>query len=127
MKNRNSEPRFDGHSDRINFEGRALPYESGELSKDFRDRIIRLKETSGLTWGGFSLAVGASRKQVRRWRREGVEPSGGPMLSLVRFARRIPGGLVILMGEGFQMNLWENEEEDAEEDDQEQDGEGKES
>ena len=31
------------------------------------------------------------------------------MHSLFRFAARIPGGLNILMGEGFQMNLWEKE------------------
>ena len=93
MTNRNAEPRFDG---------RVLPYQSGVLSEDFKDRLIRLKEASGLTWSGFSHAVGADRKQVRRWRQEGVEPSGGPMLALVRFAGRIPGVLDILMGEGFQ-------------------------
>ena len=32
------------------------------------------------------------------------------MLSLDLFAGRIPGGLAILMGDGFQMNLWEEEE-----------------
>ena len=32
------------------------------------------------------------------------------MFALFRFASRIPGGLDILMGEGFQMNLWEEEE-----------------
>ena len=32
------------------------------------------------------------------------------MLALVRFAGRIPGGLGIFMGAGFQMNPWEEEE-----------------
>ena len=44
-------------------------------------------------------------KQLRRWRR-GVEPAGGAMLSIVRFAGGIPGGMEILMGEGFQMTLF---------------------
>ena len=43
---------------------------------------------------------------MRRWRR-GVEPAGGAMLSILRFASRVPGGVQILMGEGFQMTLFE--------------------
>ena len=109
MTNRSAEPRFNGRTDRITIERRALPYQSGVLPEDFADRLLRLKEASGLTWNGFALAIGVDRKQVRRWRRKGVEPSGGPMLSLFRFAARMPGGLEILMGEGFQVNLWEDE------------------
>ena len=103
MTNSNAEPRFDG---------RVPPYQSGVLSEDFTHRLTRLKEASGLTWSGFADAIGADKKQVRRWRKKGVEPSGGPMLSLVRFAGRIPGGLDILMGEGFQMNLWERDDDE---------------
>ncbi len=51
------------------------------------------------------------RKQVRRWS-QGVEPCGGAMLSLFRFARRMPGGLAILMGEDLPDNPQEDEEEE---------------
>ncbi len=115
MTNRNAEPSFDGHNDRITIDGRPLPFQSGVLPEDFADRLHRLKEASGLTWSGFALAIGVDRKQVRRWRRKGVEPSGGPMHSLFRFSARMPGGLQILLGESFQMTLWDEEDEEDEE------------
>ena len=100
-----------------------LPYQSGVLSPDFKDRLESLKEASGLTWSAFSQTIGVDRKQVRRWRRKGVEPSGGAMESLYRFAGRFPGGLDILMGDGFQMNLWETDDQDETEDDEDQEDE----
>ena len=103
MTNRSAEARLDRHPG-ITMGGRPLHYQSGVLPDDFAARLERLKEASGLTWSGFALAIGVDRQQVRRWRKKGVEPSGGPMLSLSRFAARMPGGLEILMGEGFQMN-----------------------
>ena len=119
MTNHNAEPRFDG-TDRTTAHGRMLPYQSGVLSTDFKDRLESLKEASGLTWSAFSQTIGVDRKQVRRWRRKGVEPSGGAMESLYRFAGRFPGGLDILMGDGFQMNLWETDDQDESEDDEDQ-------
>ena len=119
MTNHNAEPRFDG-TDRTTAHGRMLPYQSGVLSTDFKDRLESLKEASGLTWSAFSQTIGVDRKQVRRWRRKGVEPSGGAMESLYRFAGRFPGGLDILMGDGFQMNLWETDDQDETEDDEDQ-------
>ena len=119
MTNHNAEPRFDG-TDRTTAHGRMLPYQSGVLSPDFKDRLESLKEASGLTWSAFSQTIGVDRKQVRRWRRKGVEPSGGAMESLYRFAGRFPGGLDILMGDGFQMNLWETDDQDESEDDEDQ-------
>ena len=104
----NDRPRFDGSRDRITVGGRVLPLESGVLPHDFPERLNRLKEASGLTWTAFAHALGVDRKQVRRWR-QGVEPCGGAMLSLLRFAMRIPGGLEILLGEGFQVTFWERE------------------
>ena len=119
MTNHNAEPRFDG-TDRTTAHGRMLPYQSGVLSPDFKDRLESLKEASGLTWSAFSQTIGVDRKQVRRWRRKGVEPSGGAMESLYRFAGRFPGDLDILMGDGFQMNLWETDDQDEAEDDEDQ-------
>ena len=36
-----------------------------------------------------------------------VEPCGGAMLSIARFASGIPGRMEILLGEGFQMTFFE--------------------
>ena len=108
MTNRNPERRFDGRSDRITVHGRVLPFESGVLSEDFPDPLHRLKEASGLTWTAFAQSLGVDRKQVHRWRK-GVEPCGGAMHCLFRFALRMPSGLEILMGDGFRMTFWEKE------------------
>ena len=51
-------------------------------------------------------------KRLANWRR-GVEPCGGAMHSLHRFASRMPGGPQILMGEDYQMSFFrEDEQED---------------
>lgn len=83
----------------------ALPMESGVFPEDFPERLVRLKEASGLSWRGMARAIGVDPKQLRRWRK-GVEPSGGAMLALLRFADRIDGGVRILMGDGFQMTMF---------------------
>ncbi|MDE2842092.1 MAG: helix-turn-helix domain-containing protein [Chloroflexota bacterium] len=98
MTTPNEEPRFHGSQDHIIIGGRLLPLESGVLPPDFPQRLIRLKEASGLSWTAFAHALGVDRKQVLRWTK-GVEPCGGAMLALIRFAMRIPGGLDILLGE----------------------------
>ncbi len=100
------------HNPEHPFHGCPLCHQSGVLPWDFADRIVRLKEASGLTWSGMARALGVDRKQLRRWRRKGVEPCGGAMLALVRFARPIKGGLDILLGEDRQANHNHEEEED---------------
>ena len=78
------------------------------LPGDFTKRLERLKEASGLSWSGFAKAIGIDYKQMYRWHNDGVEPSGGAYHSLVLFASRIPGGLHILFGEGFQMTFFKD-------------------
>ena len=95
-----SSPRLSGYPGGVAIDGRPVPHGSGELPKDFVKRLIRLKRASGLTWNGFSEALGVELKQVLRWRR-GTEPCGGAYHSLVALAPWIPGGLDILMGEEF--------------------------
>ena len=114
MKTPDSGARFDGRPDPIDAQRGAPSQEGGVLPQDFPHRLQRLKEASGLTWNGLAQALGVDRKQLDRWRK-GVEPCGGAMLSLVRFARRIKGGLDILLGEGFQMDLWDEDSEEDEE------------
>ena len=65
MNNRKPEPRFDRHDDR-----------SYVLPQDFEERLERHRETSGLTWSALAKAIGVDRRQLRRWRTKGVEPSG---------------------------------------------------
>ena len=83
------------------------PWRAASCRRDFGERLERLKEASGLSWRGFAKALGVDPKQLRMWRRKGVEPCGGAMLSIARFASGIPGGMEILLGEGFQMTFFE--------------------
>ena len=68
------------------------------MPEDFGDRLVRLKQATGLTWDGFATAIGVDTRQVLRWRKKGCEPSGGAMLSLAALAEQVPGGMAILMG-----------------------------
>ena len=98
MKNRTDpSPRLGGETERPNY-GSLLP-------RDFTDRLERLKEASGLTWAGLAKAIGVDHKQMYKWRK-GVEPSGGAMYGLFRFAARLDGGLGILMDEPFQLSFF---------------------
>ena len=84
---------------------RLFPFLSGVLPEDFTERLEHLKEATGLTWNGFADALGVDRKQVLRWKDEGTEPCGGAMLSIIRLAAVVPGGLDIIMGGGFLATL----------------------
>ena len=102
------------------------PMESGVLPEDFGRRLERLKEESGLSWRGLARALGVDPKRLGQWRR-GVEPCGGAMHSLHRFASRMPGGQEILMGKDYQMSFFkeddvnEKENQEVDEEDREED------
>ena len=105
MTNTNVSSRLDGHH--TTGEEGTQPMQSGVLPEDFGQRLERLKEASGLSWRGMAKALGVDPKQLFRWRK-GVEPCGGAMHSIFRFASRLPGGLEILIGEGFQMTFFKD-------------------
>ena len=84
--------------------GRPFLFGSGVLPEDFVQRLDRLRRAAGLTRNGFADALGADRKQALRWN-DGTEPCGGAMLSIVRLAAIVPGGLDIIMGDGFLASL----------------------
>ena len=105
MTNTNVSSRLDGHH--TTGEEGTQPMQSGVLPEDFGQRLERLKEASGLSWRGMAKAFGVDPKQLLRWRK-GVEPCGGAMHSIFRFASRLPGGLEILIGEGFQMTFFKD-------------------
>ena len=104
MNNSNDPTRFDGHNNPA-ADG-TQPLEGGVLPEEFGERLESLKE---LSWRGMAKALGVDPKQLRMWRRKGVEPCGGAMLSICRFASRIPGGLPVILGEGFQMTFFKEE------------------
>ena len=81
----------EGHRQPIRF-----PTGTPILPEDFPDRLAAIKEISGLSWEGMAACIGVDSRQMRRWRRGGW-PGGGGMLSLVRLASRLPGGLNILL------------------------------
>ena len=108
MENTNVPSRLGGHNG-FTDDDDALLHEGGVLPKDFPQRLERLKETSGLSWGALARQIGVDRKSLIRWRKKGVEPCGGAMHAIFRFAARMPGGLEILMGEGLQMSLFGKE------------------
>ena len=114
MTSPNRKPRRSGKPRRRQAHSRLLPPESGLLPADFPQRLTALKDLSGLTWTAFSEALGQDDKNVRRWRNEDVEPSGGSFLAIVRFALRFPGGLQILLGEGFGPDPEETDDPDPE-------------
>ena len=87
------------------------PMETGVLPEDFGRRLERLKEASGLSWRGLARALGVDPKRLGQWRK-GVEPCGGAMHSLHRFASRMPGGQEILMGQDYQMGFFKEDEDD---------------
>lgn len=68
------------------------------MPDDFVLRLTALKELAGLTWEGMASLLGVDCRQLWRWRQGGV-PGGGAMLSLVRLALQVPGGLAALTGE----------------------------
>ena len=71
------------------------------LPRDFAERLTAVKERSGLSWESLAAVVGVDSRQMLRWRR-GSAPSGGAMLSLVRWAARQPGGLALLLDEPLE-------------------------
>ena len=95
-----SSPRLTIYAGDPVIDGRLVPKGDGELPDDFAERLVRLKEASGLTWDEFAVLVGVELKQVLRWT-QGTEPLGGAYHWLVSLARWIPGGLGILMEDDF--------------------------
>ncbi len=76
----------------------GYPPGSAELPGDFSDRLAELKERADLTWEEMAETLGIDTRQLFRWRR-GSEPSGAAMLALIQLARRVPGGLSVLLPE----------------------------
>ena len=105
MKISNTNFRFDRHTHRSADDGSDLSYLGDVLPQDFPERLEGLKEASGLSWGAMTRSIGVDRKQLMRWRKKGIEPCGGAMHAIFRFANRMSDGLDILMSDGSQMTF----------------------
>ena len=110
MKNGNHPRRGNSEEVGIEIAGRVAPYLSGALPGDFPQRLERLRKASGLTWNAFADAIGIDKKRVHRWhdKNKPVKPDGNGFYVLVEIAALIPGGLDILMGDGFLRRLWQD-------------------
>ena len=104
MTKPNVTPRLDGSMELNPDDEQRLPYAS-RLPDDFPERLERLREAAGLTWSGLAAAIGVDYRQMYKWRKHGVEPSGAAMDRLYKFASRLPGGLAILLGKEYQMTF----------------------
>ena len=69
------------------------------IPDDFPQRLTKLKEMTSLPWERVAVVLGVDSRQLLRWRLQGAIPSGGPMLSIVKMAVRVPGGLAVLLNE----------------------------
>jgi len=67
------------------------------MPEDFGERLILLKEATGLSWEGVSTIIGVDPRQLWRWRSKRVVPCGGAMLSLVDLSVQVPEGLGLLL------------------------------
>ena len=114
MQNHDHSRHGNGEGVGVNIADHRAPYLSGVLPGDFPERLERLKEASDLTWDAFADAIGIDRKRVHTWRRrkkdgkKPIKPDSGGFYALVKFAARVPGGMDILIGEGFQQYLWQD-------------------
>ena len=104
MTKPNVTPRLDGSLEDYMDDEERLLY-GNRLPDDFPERLARLRELAGLTWSGFARAIGVDYRQMYKWRKHGVEPSGAAMDRLYKFASRLPGGLAILLGKEYQMTF----------------------
>ena len=77
----------------------SIPPGVALIPDDFPDRLKSVRDLLGLNWEEMSVAMGVDPRQLLRWRRHGVAPNGGAMLSLVRLAIRSPEGLQLLLNE----------------------------
>ena len=64
---------------------------------DFPARLERLRALTGLSWVAFARELGVRHERVNRWR-GGVTPNDRGMAALMRVAKRVPGGLEVLLG-----------------------------
>ena len=66
--------------------------------EDFGERLERLKELSGLSWGRFAERLSVTQRGLAKWR-NGGPPSGAYFWAILKLAREIPGGFDLMTDE----------------------------
>ena len=64
------------------------------LTDDFRDRLVRFKEASGLSWRALAKELNVNPYRLREWRR-GVIPSTPHLVHLLGLAEQMGLGEVL--------------------------------
>ena len=82
---------------------RTLDHRPPPFPEEFGERLERLKELSGLSWGEFARRLGVTQRGLAKWRRGGP-PSGAYLWAILKLAREIPGGFDLMMhgGDGVE-------------------------
>ena len=75
---------------------RTLDHRPPPFPEDFGERLERLKELSGLSWGEFAERIGVTQTGLRKWR-NGGPPSGAYFWAILKLARTIQGGYDLIM------------------------------
>lgn len=57
--------------------------------EDFPERLMRLKEASGMSWRSMARALGVSPYRLREWRRKGIVPGSTHLFSLLTLAESL--------------------------------------
>ena len=70
---------------------RTLNNRPPPFPEDFGERLERLKEMSGLSWGEFAQRLSVSQRGLAKWR-NGGPPSGVYFWAILKLAGEIPGG-----------------------------------
>ena len=74
---------------------RTLNNRPPPFPEDFGERLERLKELSGLSWGEFAERLSVTQRGLAKWRNGGT-PSGAYFWAILKLARDIPGGFDLM-------------------------------
>ena len=75
---------------------RTLNNRPPAFPEDFGERLERLKELTGLSWGEFAARLGVTQRGLAKWR-NGRPPPGRYLWAIIELAREIPGGYDVTM------------------------------
>ncbi len=75
---------------------RTLNYRTPPFPEDFGERLGRLKEMTGLSWGEFAELLGVTQRGLLKWRRRGPH-SGAYLWAILELASGVPGGFDLML------------------------------
>ena len=75
---------------------RTLNNRPPAFPEDFGERLERLKELSGLSWGEFAERLSVTQRGLSKWPKGGP-PSGAYLWAIVKLVREFPGGYDLMM------------------------------